>query len=285
MWSYLYSGVRVERDKLDGAINAYATELTSTYQRGGIKAGAKLSIDLEDFHVWAVTGALATVEPAEFGSAAADHADGAIVHVNAEWSPFEIFRELNNELKSLSSPLAGLFQVETVALTYNAAQAGYDLTGVTNIEGIVSVYAETGVGSAWLPVSSWRVAHDMDTDVFASGHALFTHEGFPGREVRVAYRAPFDPLTASTHDVAAVTGLPASAHDILAMGAALRCAAPAEIDRNQMGSQGSGRRSSEVPAGARLNAVRGLAGLRQERIGQERARLERRYPVRLPRRF
>ncbi len=283
--SHLYAGVRVERDKLASSVSASATSLTSTYQRGGIKAGAKLSVDLEEYHVWSVSGATVTVQPGEFGSTAAAHAAGAIIHVNAEFTPFEVFRQMNNELKALSSPLNGLYAPRTVTITYNPSLFGYDLTGVDNIDGIVRVLASTtGTDNQRYPITDYRIERDLDTATFPSGFGLFTSRGWSGRDIIVVYRGQFSELAGLADDVETTTGLPHSAFDILAMGAAIRCAAPAEIDRNQMGSQASGRRSAEVPAGARLNAVRGLVAQRQARISEERARLSRRYPIHLPRR-
>jgi hypothetical protein len=281
-WNHLYSNVRVERDKLDGAVTSDATSLDTTYQRGGIRAGAKLSIDLEDFHVWDVSGATVTVQPGEFGSTSAAHADASIILVNAEWTPAEVFRQMNNELKALST---ALMAERTVTLTYSAAQFGYDLTGVEDVDGIVRVLAVTpGSDQDRVPVTDWRVERNLDAATFPSGFGLFTGQGFPGRDLLVTYRGQFGELASLDDDVETTTGLPYSCFDILAMGAAIRCAAPAEIDRNQTGSQGSGRRSSEVPAGARLNAIRGLVSLRLQRIVEERDRIRRRYPVRLPRR-
>lgn len=282
-WSYLYTSIRVERDKLAGDIAANATTLTTTYQRGGIKAGAKLSIDLEDFHVWEVSGATVTVEPADYGSSTSVHANGAVILVNAEWTPAEIFRQMNNELKALST---ALIAERTVTLTYSAARFGYDLTGVTNVDGIVRVLSATpGPERDRVPVTDWRIERNLDTATFPSGFGLFTGDGYPGRDLLVTYRGQFGELTALGDNVETTTGLPYSCFDILAMGAAIRCAAPSEIDRNQTGSQGSGRRSSEVPAGARLNAIRGLVGLRAQRVMEERDRIARRFPKRLVRRF
>lgn len=283
--SYLQTGVRVERDLLATTMNSSVGSVVSTYSRPGIKAGAKLSLDLEDMHVWSVSGATATVQRGEFGSTAAAHSSGAIIHVNAEFTPFEVFKQINNELKSLSAPRNGLFVPRTVTLTYNPSIFGYNLTGVTNIDGILRVLAEaTGSAKQWAPITDYRIERNLPTGDFASGFALFVPRGAPGRDIRVVYRGQFSEMDALADDVETNTGLPYSCFDILAMGAALRCAAPAEIDRNQMGAQGSGRRSSEVPAGARLNAVRGLAQLRQDRISQERARLSRRFPTRMIRR-
>lgn len=284
--SHLYTGVRVERDLLATTMNSSVASVVSTYSRGGIQAGAKLSIDLEDMHVWSVSGATATVQRGEFGSTAAAHAAGAIIHVNAEFSPFEVFKQMNNELKALSAPTNGLFAARTVTLSYNAAHFGYDLTGVTNIDGIVSVVAAASGGARErYPITDYRIERNLDVATFPSGYGLFTGKGSPGQDIIVTYRGQFDELELLADDVETSTGLPNSAFDILAMGAALRCAAPTEIDRNQTGSQGSGRRSSEVPAGARLNAIRGLAQLRASRIIDERARLLRRYPTRLVKRY
>lgn len=286
-WSHLYSGVRAERDKLAGSISAGAASLTTTYQVAGIQSGAKLSIDLEDFHVWTVVGATVTVNPGDFGSSTNDHDAGAIIHVNLEWTPFEIFREMNNELRSLSAGANGLYQVKTVTIPFDTAYYGYDLTGVSNVDDIVSVITATSgvdLDQVRLRPGQWRIERNLDTAVFPSGKGLFTDAGFSGQDMIVAYKAPFTPLTDLTQNVEATTGLPYSAHDILAMGAAIRCAAPAEIDRNRTDTQSSGRRSSEVPAGARVNAIRGLADLRRKRIVEERDRLARQNPTYLVRR-
>lgn len=282
-WSYLYTGVRPERDYLASGVSASATSLTTTYQAPAIKSGAKLSIDIEDYYVKAVTGATVTVEPGDFGSTAAAHASGAKIQVNAEFTPFEIFREMNNELHALSSPANGLFRANTVTLTSNPAVLGYDLTGVTNVDGIITVLAEAPAMRGWSPVA-WRLERNLATADFASGMALFPDGGHPGRDLRVVFRDQFAPLTALANVASTTTGLAESAVELLAMGAALRLAGVAEIDRNLTSSQGNSRRANEVPAGSRVNAIRGLAGMYRQRVVQEANRLKRSYPTRLPRR-
>lgn len=280
----LHSSIRVERDKLNGALDSSTASVVTVYSRAGIKAGAKLSVDTEDMHVWSVSGATATVQRGEFGSTAAAHADGSIVLVNAEFTPAELFRQMNNELKALSGK--GLFAPRTVTLTYNPTYFGYDLTSVDNIDGILRVVAATtGPERELYPVTDWRLERNADTSVFPSGYALFTRAGWPGRDITVTYRGRFGVLTSLDDDVETTTGLPNSAFDVLAMGAAIRCAAPTEIDRNQTGSQGSGRRASEVPAGARANALRFPVQLYRDRVADERDRLVREFPARLVKRY
>lgn len=284
-WSKLYTRVRVERDKLATTMTAGATSMVNTRAAGGIVAGAQLSIDLEDFYVASVSGNTATVEPASNGSTAAGHTSGAKIWVNAEFTPWEIFQEINNELASLSSPTNGLFQVKTVELTYSPVTYGYDITGSTDIIEILKVQEQyVGPSKNWREVTNYRFEQNQDTGVFPSGNAIFTPSGFPGQKILVVYGAPFSPLTSLTDNVLTVTGLQATAHDILALGAVMRCAFPTEIDRNQSSSQASGRRQAEVPAGARLNAAKGIAALRAQRIREESNRLTNNYPIRVPRR-
>lgn len=281
--SYLRVGVRTELDKLASGVTADAATLTTTYQVPAIKTGARLSIDLEDYHVWSVSGASVTVQPGMFGSTSASHDTGSIIHVNAEYTPAEIVRELNNELAGLSAPGAGLFRPNTVTLTFNPTYLGYDLTDVTNVDGILTVVAETaGSSRARVPVP-FRLERNVDTATFPSGMALMVYEGWSGRDVVVTFKDQFGSVDSLTDFVAATTGLPSSVFDVLAMGAALRLAGVAEIGRNQMVSQGSSRRANEVPAGSRVNAVRFAVSEYRERRAQEADRLKRAYPTRLPR--
>lgn len=283
-WAHLHTGVRVERDKLATGVDADDTSIVDTYARGGIKAGAVLDLDLERMHVWSNSGNTSVVQRGEFGSEAAAHAAGTIIHVNAEFAPFEIFRQMNNELRSLSAPNKLRGARLTVDLTWSPSLFGYDLTGVENVDSIERVLAAVpGSSLEWEPITDWRVERNLDTDVFASGFALFTDRGYSGQTVRVVYRVPFGALSSLDDDVETTTGLPNRAFDILALGAAIRCATPTEIDRNQTGSQGSGRRSQEVPAGARANAVRLPLQVYRDRVSEEQDRA--RNPTYLVRRY
>lgn len=282
--AYLTVGRREERDKLAESVTENATTLETTYERPAIKAGARLNIGLEDFHVWDVDGSTVTVQPGEFGSSSAAHAAGDIIHVNPEFSQFDIFRELNNELRGLSAPRK-LFRVAQTTLTYNSATFGYDLTDVSDMRGVLSVLATTvGSDANREPITDWRVEHGVDTASFPSGVALFTGRGYPGRAVTVNYKTGFGELSSLSDAVSATTGLPTSAYDVLAMGAALRLADPAEIGRNQVSAQGSSRRANEVPPGSRTNAPRVTRADYMARLSEERNDLERQWPTRLPRR-
>jgi hypothetical protein len=283
--SHLFSGARPELNKLNEVLDASETDVDFLYAAGSIVRGAVLSIDLELMLVWAVTGSTATVQRGYAGTTAATHATGTIIEVNPRFSNFAIFRALNEEIASFSSPVNGLYQVKTVDLTYSAARAGYDLAAVTDLLGILEVRWKGYTTGDWPLVRNWTVARDMATSEFASGKALLLYEGIgPGRTVRIRYKAPFAPLVALTSDVQTVSFLPATANDIPPLGAAARLVAPREVKRAFTESQPEPRAAADVPPGANRNAAGGLLALRNQRLREESARLHQSYPTsRIPR--
>lgn len=280
--SYLYTGGREKRNKLNGAVTNTATTLVFRYAIEAIQEGVKLALEFEDVYVWAQSGTTgAIVERGQFGSTAAAHADNAIVYVNPRFSDFEIFRAITDELADLSSPTHGLFRMRTVDLTYQPTTYGYDLTAVGDLNDVYEVRADTGYGGDWALIENWDYSSDMPTTAFASGKALFVSDSMlAGKTMRVRYKAPFGALTTTSANVATDTGLPQTAMDILSIGAAIRLTAGREIRRNFDESQGDTRRAEEVPPGANLRAPAGLRQLRIDRIAAESARLSAKYPPR-----
>jgi hypothetical protein len=278
--SHLFSGARPELNKLNEALDATETDVDFLYAAGSIVRGSILSIDLELMLVWAVIGSTATVQRAYMGTTAATHSTGAIVEVNPRFSNFAIFRALNAELASFSSPVNGLYQVKTVDLTYSPAKAGYDLTSVADLIDVIEVRWKGYTTGDWPLVRRWAITRDMATAEFASTKALLLYEGVgPGRTLRVRYKAPFVPLASLTSDVQTVSFLPTTANDIPPLGAAARLVAPREVRRAFMESQPEPRSANDTPPGANRNAAGGLLALRNQRLREEAARLHRSYPT------
>lgn len=280
--NHLLRGAREELNKLNGALAASAAAITLTYPVGGAQAGARVSVDLEDFYVWSVAGQVLTTEPAQFGTTTAAHANGALVTVNPRWSNADIFRAINDELDSLSGE--GLYRMRAIDVTYNASIAGYDLTGVTDMLGepYELRYKQTGSSKYWptIPNTSWNISREMATTEFPSGIALFLFGGGQaGQPIRVRYRANFARLAALTDVVATVSGIHPEATDLVALGAAIRLAAGRAVHRSQTERQGPPRRAEESSTGDVTNSIAGLAALRQRRLATESARLAARYPT------
>lgn len=277
----LFSGTREPRNRLAADLSADATSLVLEFPTKGIAPDSRLSIDLELLSVWAVDEAAktVTVDRGQWGSTAVGHADNSTVTINPRFPDFDIFTALNQELRSLSGE--GLFRIRAVDLPYSPSIQGYDLA---DVEDLLQPYALNArlqsSRNTWPAITKYRIARSMATADFPSTNAIFLYEGgVSGQPIRFSYKAAFDVLTSLTDNVYEVSGLHPEAHDILALGAAIRLAAPTEIKRNFTESQGDTRRADEVPPGARANSARFLEGLRARRIVTERARLHQMYPV------
>lgn len=277
---YLLSGVRDRQNSLAGSHDASQTEFTFTYDLN-FAQGDVLSVDLELLYVWSTntTAKTAEVQRGYGGSTAATHADLTVAVVSPTFSDFRVFNALNAEISALSSPSNGLFQMNTVSLTFNTATVGYDLTGVSDVIDIYKVYYdEVGPDKLWPEIKDWHFRRNASTTDFASGFQIVTTEGEPGNDVRVLYKAPFTALTAVSDDVQSVSGLPATANDIPPLGVAHRLATSTEIQRNLVNSQGDTRRAAEVPQGALARSTVGLLDVYRRRVNEERARLNAAYP-------
>lgn len=264
---------------LAAAVDASQVVLPLTYDLGPIGAGTVLSIGLEECHVWSadLAAKTVTVRRGHGSSAPAAHDAGDLVRVPRS-SDFAMLRQVNNEVRALSG--AGLWQMRALELTTSTDGARtYDLADdVADVYDVL--YDSDSTANTWPRVKSWAWRASQGTGDFASGSMLRIDSPVPhGRPLRVVYKAALTPgLSALTDDVETVTGLRASAHDLLALGAAWRLVAGAEVERNQTYRQGDSRRAEEVGPGAKLRSALGLQQVRQARLAEELRNQERLYP-------
>jgi hypothetical protein len=282
------SGLREEMNQLGAALTdttGTAVNLAAGMTLGNIQPGAVIQVDYELMLVLAAPSEAAiTVVRGYFDSTAATHLANAVMVVNPRFPAVDIISALNEDIDDLSAPTNGLFQMQEVTLTYNPVVVGYDLTGLTDAK-VLEVWEvrvhEYGPSQKYpvIPPSMWKVERKADTAVFPSGLSLKLDEGgFPGRPIRVQYKAPFTtPLVNPTDDVLAVTGLHTQAHDIPVLGAMVRLMSSREFKRTFSESQGEPRRAQEVPVGSSLTGLKGVMVLRADRIEAERTRLEKMY--------
>jgi hypothetical protein len=101
---YLRTGQPEVRNKLNGAISDSAETLTFSRPLNALSMGSRISIGLEDMHVWSVDGAALTadVDRGEYGTTAAAAADKAVVLVNPRYSDSQILRALNSAVSMLA---------------------------------------------------------------------------------------------------------------------------------------------------------------------------------------
>lgn len=276
--SLLYSGDESESNVLASNIDADDETITFTYALGSISPGAIISLGLEDIRVLAVSGTntASTVRRGVNGTTPASHSEDDTVWVRPKFSDFRVLQALNADLRDLSSPTNGLFQVISFDVTYNPAVQGYDMTDATDIIRILELrWKQTGPSKKWPLIRHYDLARSMDEDEFASTSALFLDEpAYPGLPIRVRYAAPFTPLAALDDDVVTDCGLPETAVDLPPMGAIRKLVAAREINRNFTEGQSNPRRADEVPPGAVMQSMAGIQQIRRERITAEADRLK-----------
>ena len=284
-------GQQVESLVLSGNISAGATTLTVSDPAGAILPSLRpetvISIDLELFYVQAVSSTTVTVVPGYLGSTEANHTSGAMVYLNPRFSYFDIMCAINDDLSDLSSPENGLYAVNSIEISYNPAQVGYDLAGAVGLIDIISVQQQQPYPIGyWVPIPrrKWTLTASADTTAFPSGYALRLNEGgYPGLPFRVTYKSAFQPFVNLGDDATNVAGLSSTMYDLPPLGAMVALIAPREIKRNQIDAAPDSRRATEVPPGAVMNSVARVLELRQRRINAEASRLQKLYGVQMGR--
>lgn len=276
----LLSGTVEPRNKLASSINSSVTSVTTTYPLEGLRAGQVCEIDSELMYIWSTDSGTKTmtVERGFNGTTAASHTADAVITVSPRFPRSQVLEAINDEMRDLSSPLNGLFQVKTLDLDYNGSDIMVNLTDVTAIIDLLNVSVRYMVDD--YPVArKVRLVRDVPTDDFASGYALRFDQGvFPGR-LRIVYKAPYVTASTESSDINTTGGIQDTVTDIVALGAQIRLMSPREMKRNFTESQGDTRRATEVPAGAVASSITNLQRLRRDRIQAEAARLMRSYPT------
>lgn len=277
---WLQSSGRGEHNKVTGSLTDSATTATLTYTPISVGPNAVLGVDLEEILVWANTGtSITAMQRGWGGSTAAAHAAGALVEVNPLFSSWRIFNELNAEIDSLSPQI---YQVKTKTITATSAST-YDLAADAVDILLVQTNAY-GVSDDWPLLDRWAFLPNQDASVFATGKAIaFYAMPAPGRTIRVTYAAPLGTLSTLADDVETTTGMPASATDIPAIGAAARLLSAREARRSQVDQQPEPRQAQDVPPGTARSAAAQLFALRDRRIKEEIGKLSRLYPTRMRR--
>jgi hypothetical protein len=280
----LLSGTVEARNKLASTINSSATSITTTYALESLRAGQVFEIESEMLYIWEADTAskTLTVQRGYNGTTAAAHTAGAIVTASPRFPRAQVLEAINDEIMDLSSPMHGLFKVETLNITYNGSDRMINLTSAANVIDLLNVSVRYQNDD--YPVTrKVKLVRDLPTDDFASGYALkFDQNVYPGR-LRIVYKTTYSGVTSESTDINTTCGIQESITDIVTIGTQIRLIAPREIKRNFTESQGDTRRAEEVGAGAVTASISNMKQLRKDRITAEAAKLARAYPTFLTR--
>ena len=257
-----------------------------------IRPGVVLTAGLNVFLVQAITtpatGTLQVVGgyqgSTDVNIAGSCTAPTSTCYIRPKFTRFDVSVAINDELMALSAPEVGLGQILTTNITWTPPFMGYPLP--TNFDSASSYVLAINITEP-LPIKRnpqikrgwYRVLRNQDPSQFVNGNGIIIYKrawaGFP---IRVEFLAPFTPLTNLSDDALTVGGVPASAQDIVAMGAALRLAPDREIQRNTMSAQPDPRKAPEVPPNAIQASANSLYARYLRRRNEEQSRLRRNYP-------
>ena len=246
----------------------------------GISEGMILSSGL---NVWYVKGVSVNdrrvfVVPGIDNSPSNAVTAGDMVFVRPRMTDWYAFNMLNDEIRSLSSPTNGLFQLKSWTADVDPTYQSYDVpSAASNLTSIHRVrYRLPGTPDVWvdLPSFAWKWHTGTGTN------RVQLLRNIPvGTEVQFVYKAPFTAATSLSDNVVTVCGLSETMVDIPALGVAVMLLNTTESRRNQVQTQVDARRADEVPATANSSQATQLRRLYRERIQDEYARLMNKLPI------
>lgn len=270
----------VGRDKintLSATYNSVVTSIVVTYTPGAeISPGVVIEIDYEQMMVVSNTTVTLTVIRAWNGTTAASHTSGTVVYVEPKFPRQAILDEVANELRSLPE---SIYTTGTAVLSFASNTNRVDLTGATGtVYRIVHADRSNFEGQSYPGFKpTLQIIRNADTTAFPSGYAVAIEGGLTYGQtatVRVVYSKSLvtTTLTSST-DLQSTVGLPMSAEDILAFGAASRLLYDKEALRLDFTRQGQSRAAEEIPPEVQGRQAQRWRLEADRRISQEAMRL------------
>lgn len=168
---------------------------------------------------------------------------------------------------------------------FNKIAARYEYPVPVEVEDVYKVTVNTiGPSAVWFPLSSWRFNPDASTTAgqvkptpTPTGKSIQIMRDFivPGRAIRVEYIKKPNTMTNDSDDFATTTGYPDRYIDLITYGACWRLLPAYESARLQQQAIEATERAPLVPTGAGSNASKYYMALYQQRLAEERTRLQR----------
>lgn len=244
----------------------------------GLNRGAYLAIDSELIWVRSVDKAsmTCTVVRGMLGTTPATHASGALVDANPRFAQAFIIKALRDEILSWGPTVFRTASIDYSILKNLRAVPLDDIPD--GYYHILRVLRSPHVNAdAWIPVG-FRVERTVE-----AGPTLYLDAPADlGFDLRVTYAAPMDGTAFDLDTDLDDIGIPESARDIPAFGAAWRLLATREIPRSAEQTQGEPRLAAEIPPGYIIQTASQLRKIRDDRLGREGQRLAHLWGLRRP---
>jgi hypothetical protein len=214
------------------------------------------------------------------GTTAAAHSANTIVTDDPMYPTSRVKEAINDTIQGTYPDLwvFGEYEFPKIA-------ARYEYPVPADVEDVYKVTVNTiGPSAVWFPLSSWRFNPSASTTAgqvkptpTPTGKSIQIMRDFivPGRNIRVEYIKKPNTLTSNSDDFTTVTGYPDRYVDLITYGACWRLLPAYESARLQQQAIEATERAPLVPTGAGSNASKYYMALYQQRLAEERTRLQR----------
>lgn len=225
-----------------------------------------------------------TVNISAFGrgynsTTAGSHLAGVKIENSPIWPTVRLTEAINDSIRSVYPQLWG---VNTVSIPKISVVYQYGLPA--DAEEVLSVqYQLIGPSHVWRMAQQWRFQGQSNIatgELGTTGKSLFIADDVvPGRQIFVTYRKEPTELVNPTDDFATVSGLPATAQDVIVYGACMKLSPQLEGPRLSISSVEASERAQYVQPGSASKVSQYYGTLYMQRLEQEAAKLRDRYPV------
>lgn len=264
---YLYGFTTAQDQATHLTVSASASDLSLSVADASNLSRGVLEIDDELLWVDSMSANTLTIPPygrGFRGTTAATHASGVRVVTNPLF-PRKLVKDALNQATLAVYPI--LTAVGETTFSFNPARTTYELPAGANT--VISVSWQTiGPSREWVPVRRYRIDSLAATSSFTSGASISLYDSIvPGRTVKVVFAKAPSVMAADGDVFTTVTGLPASAEDVIRLGAAMRLVP--FIDSPHLSGM-----SAEADFSANMRPVGGAAQLGRFLMQQYQIRLQ-----------
>jgi hypothetical protein len=269
------------------AASSLAATITSTATTFTVADGTVLSrglVEIDDELIWVAsfdrTTATATI-PAYGrgfrGSTATGHTAGARVTIAPTFPRAVIASSINDAIEAL---YPDLFATSETSFPFVATRSTYAMPSDT-VDAQQVTWQTIGPSLEWLPVRKYRVDTMANGTTWPTGKTISLYDSpIPGRTVQITYTHPATTLDYNSDDFAD-TGLPASAKEVVVLGAAYRMASYLDAGRVPAQSVEADAMQQTNPIGSGGQVSRLLFGMYQQRLQGEIRRQQEQFQARI----
>ncbi len=266
-WSYLTNAV-LSTD-LTLAVNDASQVSRGLVELGGQEMALVKSVDRNANTV--------TLEPGgrgQYSSGAQAWGMNVLIENNPIFPYIRLKESINDVINELYPQLfaVGTAKFPKISVVFNY-QLPADCEEVVNVK-----YQVIGPSKIYVWARVWRYDNTADTTDFSTGKSINVLEDItPGREIQVTYMKEPSLLVNPADDFSTVTGLPASAADLVFYGAMMKMLPALQGPRLILDTVEAAERASYVQPQQVAQASQYYGGLYQQRLLKETAKLYDRY--------